>query len=244
MTNHRVVSQQEWLEARHALVAKEKALTRQQDEVASERRELPWVRVEKEYVFETPEGKKTLGELFGTKSQLMVYHFMFAPEWEEGCQSCSMVTDTTNGNVPHLAARDVAFTLVSRAPLGKLEAYKRRMGWTAPWVSSGGTEFNRDFGVTFAAEEVTETSKAYNFGTSRPYGQEMHGLSVFAKDKDGTIYRTYSTYGRGAEPLLAVYAMLDMAPKGRDEDSLPYPMAWVKRHDQYEDAKTAGSCCH
>lgn len=244
MTTHSVVSQQQWLAARRALLAKEKALTRQQDALTRERRELPWVRVEKDYVFTTPDGTKTLGELFGDKSQLMVYHFMFAPEWTEGCQSCSMATDTMNGNISHLGARDVAFTLVSRAPMEKIEEYRRRMGWTAPWVSSGASEFNRDFSVTFLEEELSETSKAYNFGTSRPYGQEMHGLSVFIKDEEGAIYHTYSTYGRGAEPLLAVYAMLDMVPKGRDEDALPYPMAWVKRHDQYEAVKQTHACCH
>lgn len=240
MTGHSVVSRQEWLDARRALLAKEKALTHQHDALARERQQLPWERVEKKYVFETPEGKKTLAELFGDKSQLLIYHFMFAPEWEQGCQSCSLVTDTMDANHLHLAARDTAFSLVSRAPMEKIAAFKKRMGWSAPWVSSYGTDFNHDFAVSFSEEEVK--GENYNFSTMPPYGQEMPGLSAFFKDADGVVYHTYSAYTRGLEALMGIYALLDMAPKGRDEDALPYPMAWVKHHDRYETAKPAGAC--
>jgi predicted dithiol-disulfide oxidoreductase (DUF899 family) len=242
MTEHTVVSQQEWLAARRAFLAKEKAFTRQQDALARERRELPWVRVEREYVLTIPGGRQTLAELFGGKSQLLIYHFMFAPEWEQGCPSCSMAADTLNANYPHLTARDVAFTIVSRAPLEKLTPFKKRMGWTLPWASSFGTTFNHDFGVSFTEDELTR--KTYNFGTARPYGgEEMQGLSAFSKDQDGAVYHTYSTYGRGPEPTLAVYSLLDMAPRGRDEDALPWPMAWVRHHDRYATAKPAEACC-
>jgi len=243
MTGHNVVSQKEWLDARLALLAKEKAFTRQQDELVRERQQLPWVRVEKTYTFETPDGKKTLAELFGDKSQLLIYHFMFGPEQQEGCPSCSMAADTLNGNYSHLHGRDIELVMVSRGPLNKFTPFKGRMGWTLPWVSSYGTTFNRDFGVTFTPEEL-QNGTDYNFGTSRPYGgQEMHGLSAFYKGDDGTVYHSYSSYGRGAEPLLAVYPLLDMAPKGRDEEDLPYPMAWVRHHDRYEAAKPAAMCC-
>ncbi len=242
MTEHTVVSQQEWLDARLALLAKEKALTRQQDALARERLQLPWVRVDNPYTFETPDGPKTLADLFGDKSQLMIYHFMFAPEWEQGCPSCSLATETLNGNYVHLNQRDVAFTLVSRARLDKIAAFKQRMGWTVPWVSSYGTGFNHDFGVSFTEAELKH--KTYNFGTVHPYGgEEMQGLSSFYKDDDGTVYHTYSSYARGPESLMGIYALLDMAPKGRDEDALPWPMAWVKHHDRYESAKPAHACC-
>jgi len=241
MTGHRVVSRQEWLDARLALLAKEKALTHQYDALVRERQQLPWQRVEKDYVFETPDGRQTLADLFGDKSQLLVYHFMFSPEAEQGCPSCSMTTDSLDGNAVHLTGRDVSLVLVSRAPMKKIAPFKKRMGWSLPWVSSNGSDFNYDFRVSFTEEEVDGNN--YNFGTSRPYGQDMQGLSAFFKDEDGTVYHTWSTYGRGPESLMAVYALLDMAPKGRDEDALPWPMAWVKHHDGYETAKPAHACC-
>lgn len=241
MTGHSVVSQQEWLDARRALLAKEKELTHKRDAVARERLQLPWVRMQKDYVFEGPEGKTKLGGLFGDKSQLMIYHFMLAPQWEAGCPSCSMATDTMDANYVHLTERDVAFAMVSRAPMGEIASFKKRMGWSVPWVSSYGTNFNHVFGVSFGEEEMK--GKNYNFGTIPPYGPEVPGLSAFYKDKDGAIYHTYSTYARGLEGIVGVYALLDMAPKGRDEDELPWPMAWVKHHDRYETAKTAAACC-
>lgn len=242
MTGHKVVSEQEWRDARVALLAKEKALTHQRDALARERQELPWVRVEKEYVFETQDGKRTLRDLFGDKSQLLIYHFMFGPEWEQGCPSCSMATDTMNANYVHVTQGDVAFAMVSRAPMAKIAPFKKRMGWTVPWVSSNDSDFNFDFAVSFTKGDPKE-SKWYNFGTTGHPSDEGHGMSAFYKDEDGVIYHTYSTYGRGPEGTLGVYALLDMTPKGRDEEKLPWPMAWVKHHDRYETAKHADACC-
>jgi predicted dithiol-disulfide oxidoreductase (DUF899 family) len=242
MMGHKVVSEKEWRLARVALLAKEKALTHQRDALARERQELPWVRVEKEYVFQTPEGKRTLGDLFGDKSQLLIYHFMFGPEWEQGCPSCSMATDTMDANYLHVTHGDVAFAMVSRAPMQKIAPFKKRMGWTVPWVSSDRSDFNFDFAVSFTNGDPKE-SNWYNFGTSNHPSDEAQGLSAFYKDTDGTVYHTYSTYGRGPEGTLGVYALLDMAPRGRDEDALPWPMAWVRHHDRYETAKHAETCC-
>lgn len=241
MTGHSVVSQTEWLEARHALLAREKALKHEQDALARQRQQLPWVRVEKEYIFDAPEEKVGLSDLFGEKSQLMIYHFMFAPEWEAGCPSCSMAADTMNANYVHLTQRDVAFAMVSRAPLGKIAAFKERLGWSVPWVSSYHSTFNQDFGVTYT--EGKPKDGWYNFATIGHPADEAHGISVFSKDEDGKIYRTYSAYARGVEGLLGVYTLLDFAPKGRDEESLPWPMAWVKHHDRYEAAKPVAACC-
>jgi predicted dithiol-disulfide oxidoreductase (DUF899 family) len=237
-----VVSQKEWRTARLALLAKEKALTHQHDQLARERQELPWVRMEKEYVFATADGKQTLRDLFGEKSQLLIYHFMFGPEWEQGCPSCSLGTDTMDANHMHLTSRDVAFAMVSRAPMEKIAVFKKRMGWAVPWVSSNENDFNYDFGVSFTKGDPKQ-SKWYNFGTSGHPSEEGPGLSAFYKDEDGVIYHTYSAYGRGLEGVLGVYALLDIAPKGRDEDALPWPMAWVKHHDRYEVAKHAEACC-
>lgn len=240
---HKVVSRSEWLDARKAHLAKEKALTRQRDALVRERRELPWVRVEKDYVFDTPHGKKTLAELFDGKSQLLVYHFMFGPEWEQGCQSCSLAAETFNANLVHVNQRDAAFVAVSRAPLSKIVPFKQRMGWNFRWVSSFETDFNKDFGVTFTKEELAN-GKIYNFGTSGFGSEEAPGFSAFYRDAQGNVFHTYSTYGRGLEGLLGVYALLDMAPRGRDEDELPYPMAWVRHRDRYENApKPAAGCC-
>ena len=230
MTTHRIVSQADWLDARRALLAKEKAFTQQREELARERRALPWVKVEKDYVFDAPEGQVTLADLFDGKGQLIVQHFMFGPDWNEGCPSCSFWTDNFNGIDVHLAHRDTAFVLVSRGPLDRLEAYRKRMGWNLRWVSSLHNDFNFDFAVSFPGEPK---EPVYNFGTIKPYGQETPGLSAFRRDDDGTIYRTYSTYARGLDMLNGAYQLLDITAKGRDEEGLAFSMAWVRRHDRY-----------
>jgi len=229
MTTHRIVSHDDWMKASKALLAREKEFTRQRDELAQARRELPWEKVEKTYVFDAPEGKVTLAELFAGKGQLIVQHFMFGPDWNEGCPSCSFWTDNFNGVDVHLAQRDTAFVLVSRGPIDRLEAYRNRMGWTVRWVSSLNNDFNFDYGVSFKPNEQDAT---YNLGTMKPYGQETPGLSAFRKGEDGAIYRTYSTYARGLDVLNGAYHLLDMTSKGRDEDP-KHPMSWVKRHDKY-----------
>ncbi|HEX4143164.1 MAG TPA: thioredoxin family protein [Pirellulales bacterium] len=243
--DHNVVSRTEWLKIRGEFLAKEKELTHLSDELARQRRELPWTRVEKNYSFTGPRGKMSLADLFDGRSQLATYHFMFGPDWEEGCPGCSYVMDHMNGAIEHLQARDVSLVLVSWAPLEKLTAFKQRMGWRFTWVSSGGCDFNRDFGVSFTPEEVASGAKAYNFGTIPPHGEENPGLSCFYQDPSRAIFHTYSTYGRGLESMLGTYAILDRAPKGRDEDGLPMPMAWVRHHDKYAPIlPQAGSCCH
>jgi predicted dithiol-disulfide oxidoreductase (DUF899 family) len=241
----KVVSKEEWLQARVLLLAKEKELTRRHDELSRQRRELPWVKVEKEYVFEAPQGKARLADLFDGRSQLVTYHFMFGPEWTEGCPSCSFLMDHVDGAIVHLNARDVTMVMVSRAPLAKVEAYKKRMGWRFPWVSSHGSDFNGDFGVSFTREQLAGGAKLYNFGSITPYGEENHGLSVFSKEARGDVFHTYSTYGRGCESFVGTYAILDLAPKGRDEEGLQSTMAWVRHHDKYEQvARLSASCCH
>jgi predicted dithiol-disulfide oxidoreductase (DUF899 family) len=230
MTAHRIVSQAEWLQASKAQLAKEKEFTRLREELARARRAMPWVKVEKDYVFDAPEGKVTLPDLFDGKGQLIVQHFMFGPDWNEGCPSCSFWTDTFNGIDLHLAHRDTAFVLVSRGPIDRLEAYRKRMGWNLRWVSSLGNDFNFDFAVSFAPDEAAPT---YNFGTIKPHGQENPGVSAFRRGDDGAIYRTYSTYARGIDMLNGAYQLLDITSKGRDEEGLPFSMAWVRRHDKY-----------
>lgn len=226
-----IVSRAEWLEARKDLLEAEKALTRARDQVSAQRRALPWVEVTENYAFEGPKGHARLPDLFGDKPQLVVQHFMFGPEWEEGCPSCSFWVDGLDRHVVHLAARNVAVAVVSRAPRAKLEAYATRMGWTAPWYSSHGSRFNYDFGVSF--EEGDD--RAYNFGTSAFAGDEAPGVSVFAKDDAGRVYHTYSTFSRGLDMLNAAYHYLDLVPRGRDEHGLPWSMAWLRRRDQYGD---------
>jgi predicted dithiol-disulfide oxidoreductase (DUF899 family) len=237
MTKHRVGTREEWLAARRELLEREKELTRRGDELARQRRELPWVRIDKEYRFQTNEGTKTLPELFDGRSQLLVYHFMFGPEWTEGCVGCSLVADHLDGPLAHLNHRDVTLVCASRASLEKLNAYKQRMGWKFPWVSSLGSDFNFDFGVSFT-EEQRANGAEYNFRWDTEPDEEAPGLSAFALD-DGVVYHTYSCYARGLDVLDGVYQLLDRAPKGRDEDALPYPQAWWRRHDEYEDAATA-----
>jgi predicted dithiol-disulfide oxidoreductase (DUF899 family) len=231
---HKVVSGEEWLAARRGFLVKEKEFTRLRDELSRQRRELPWVKVDKAYVFDGPDGKQSLSDLFAGRGQLIVYHFMFGPDWKEGCPSCSFWADNYNGVVTHLAHRDVSLVAISRAPLEKLEAYKKRMGWSFKWLSSLGNDFNRDFAVSFTPDELKEGGNNYNFATTRFSGEEAPGASVFVRGEDGGIYRSYSCYARGLDMLNGAYHLLDLVPKGRDEQGLPYPMAWVRRHDKYE----------
>jgi predicted dithiol-disulfide oxidoreductase (DUF899 family) len=245
-TAHPIVSSEEWLQARRALLEKEKALTRLRDDLSRDRRELPWVKVEKDYVFDGPQGSVTLSDLFAGRTQLMIYHFMFGPEWAEGCPSCSMVADTIDGTLAHLSQRDASLVMVSRAPIDKIEAFRKRMGWNCRWVSSNRNSFNPDYHVSFTKEEM-EGGVFYNFGMNQFPSEEAPGMSVFYKDQSGSIFHTYSAYARGLESLLGVYTLLDMTPKGRDEDQLPFTMAWVRHHDRYPEAETAHSSragCH
>lgn len=234
MAGHPVVSSEEWLAARRQLLRKEKELTRLRDELSADRRKLPRVRVEKAYGFEGPDGRRTLADLFAGRSQLVVYHFMLGPGWSEGCPSCSLIADGIDGAVPHLAARDVAVAVVSRAPFAEIEPFRRRMGWRFPWVSSYGGDFNRDFHVSFTPEEIASGVAEYNFAPAGFPIDEGPGVSVFCKDADGDIYHTYSAYARGLEPLVMAYHYLDLVPKGRDEAGLKFSMAWVRHHDRYD----------
>jgi predicted dithiol-disulfide oxidoreductase (DUF899 family) len=231
---HRVVAQEEWLAARKQLLRKEKEFTRFRDQLSAERRELPWVRVEKEYVFDAPGGKETLADLFDGRSQLMVYHFMFGPGWEQGCPSCSFVSDHIDGANWHLPRRDVTLVAVSRAPLSEIEAFKRRMGWRFTWVSSYGSDFNYDFHVSFTKDQLAQGKVEYNYDTVEGY-DELPGLSVFYRDENGAVFHTYSAYARGLDMLIGAYNYLDLAPKGRDEAALPSTMEWVRHHDRYGD---------
>jgi predicted dithiol-disulfide oxidoreductase (DUF899 family) len=230
MEAHRIVQQDEWIAARKALLAKEKEMTRALDRLSAARRALPWVKVDKAYVFDGPDGPKTLADLFDGKSQLIVYHFMFGPDWEAGCKSCTFWADNLDRTVVHLNARDTNLVLISRGPYERLAAYKQRMGWTLDWVSSLGNSFNQDYAVSFAPDEIDE--KRYNFGTLAPESEEMPGISVFARE-EGAIYHTYSTYARGIDIVNGTYNLLDLVPKGRDEEDLPFTMTWVRRRDEY-----------
>ena len=237
MESPRIVSQAEWLAARKELLKKEKEFTRLRDDLSRQRRELPWEKVEKEYVFDGQNGKETLADLFGGRSQLIVYHFMFGPEWKEGCPSCSLVSDHIDGSVAHLAARDVRLAVVSRAPLAQIEAFKKRMGWRFKWVSSYGNDFNRDYHVSFTKDEMAKGQMYYNYVMQQFPSEEGPGMSAFCKDGAGNIFHTYSSYGRGLDMLIGAYNWLDLAPKGRDEDGLAYTMAWVRHHDKYSDGQ-------
>ncbi|MBN8548348.1 MAG: DUF899 domain-containing protein [Deltaproteobacteria bacterium] len=250
---HPIVSREAWLKARKAHLAREKAFTKERDALSAERRELPWVKIDKQYVFDGPNGKVNFAELFDGRSQLLVYHFMFDPEWTQGCKSCSLVADHYNPSVIHLHHRDVTMVTISRAPIEKLLAFRKRMGWTFPWFSSLHCDFNQDFNVSFTEQELASDSTIYNY-ESRPYPiSELPGMSVFRKDSDGSIYHTYSTYARGLDMFLGVYHLLDITPKGRDEGEAP-DMSWVRHHDRYEDPtfidpwvehaqKKAQGCC-
>lgn len=247
LTHHFVVSRAQWLAERKALLQREKELNHLRDRLARERRALPWMRIAKDYVFDTLEGRRSLAELFDDRSQLLVQHFMFAPGWQQGCPSCSFMADHIDGARAHLQQRDVTLIVISRAPLADIERFRRRMGWQFKWVSSHGNDFNRDFGVTFAPEDRVEGKVFYNYDF-QPFPQdEAPGISVFYRDRAGTVFHTYSTYGRGVELMMGTYDFLDLTPKGRDEDRLDHPMAWVRHHDRYESpapAKpTESSCC-
>ena len=231
--NKQVVSREEWIEARRAFLAKEKEFTRQRDELNRRRRELPWVKVEENYVFGGPKGKETLADLFDGRSQLIVYHFMFGPGWEEGCPSCSLLADHIDGALAHLNARDVTLVVVSRAPHNQIEAFKKRMGWRFKWVSSYGNDFNRDYHVSFTKDEMAKGKVYYNYEMQEFGAEEAPGASVFYKDATGEVFHTYSTYARGGDILLGAYNYLDLTPKGRDEDGLAFTMAWVRHHDRY-----------
>ncbi|MHB2264862.1 DUF899 domain-containing protein [Aliihoeflea sp. PC F10.4] len=229
---HDVVSHDDWLATRRKFLKAEKELTRLRDKVARERLALPWVRIDKEYVFDTLEGPRTLKDLFHGRTQLLVQHFMFAPGWNEGCPSCSYMADHSDGMIQHLAHHDVTMIAVSRAPLAEIEQYRKRMGWQFEWVSSFGNDFNYDFRVSFTPEEVASGDIDYNFGEWHEIGEEWPGVSAFYKNDAGEIFRTYSTYGRGVEVMMGTYSMLDLAPKGRNEAS---GMDWVRRHDRYDE---------
>jgi predicted dithiol-disulfide oxidoreductase (DUF899 family) len=233
MKEHKIVSRDEWVAARKAHLASEKAFTRQRDALAKERRELPWVKIDKEYRFDTARGEKSLADLFDGRSQLIVQHFMFGPDWEEGCPSCSFWADGYNAFIVHLAQRDVTMIAVSNAPQQKLDAYKQRMGWTFDWVTSVDGALSRDFGVTFSAEELAAGAIHYNYTDQAFPSEEAPGASVFYRNDAGELFHTYSCYARGLDMLNAAYHYLDLAPKGRDEDDLPFPMSWVRRKDSY-----------
>jgi predicted dithiol-disulfide oxidoreductase (DUF899 family) len=253
MEPHKIVSHDEWIAARKAYLAEEKAFSKARDELARKRRELPWEKIGKAYTFDGPSGKETLADLFGGKSQLIVYHFMLGPDWEAGCPSCSLLADHFDGAVIHLAQRDVSFVVVSRAPLPQIETFKRRMGWKFKWVSSFGDDFNFDYQASASPEEKANGKVLYNYELTTFPSEERPGASVFFKNAAGEVFHTYSTYGRGLDILIGAYNFLDLAPKGRDESGLAYSMAWVRHHDRYEggavDTKASyqqpksASCC-
>jgi predicted dithiol-disulfide oxidoreductase (DUF899 family) len=232
---HAVVSKEEWIEARKRHLVREKAFTRMRDELSAERRALPWVRVEKVYRFQTAAGERTLAQLFEGCSQLVIYHFMLGPDWEEGCKSCSFWADNFNGIDVHLRHRDVTLIAVSLAPLERIECYRQRMGWGFTWVSSAGSDFNRDYHVSFSTEELREEEVEYNYRMIKLTMGEQPGISVFRKDPAGTVFHTYSCYSRGLDMLNGAYHYLDLVPKGRDEAGLRQHNEWLRRHDRYED---------
>jgi predicted dithiol-disulfide oxidoreductase (DUF899 family) len=234
-TSHKVVSHDEWIAARQNLLIKEKEFSKLQDDLSRQRRELPWERVEKEYVFDGPAGKETIAQLFAGRSQLAVYHFMFAPEWEEGCKHCSFWADNFNGTDAHLKHRDVTLVAISRAPLAKLERFKQRMGWSFKWVSSSGTNFNYDYRVSFTPEELARGEADWNYRRQKNTNADTVGISAFYKDRNENVFHTYSAYQRGVEPINGAYHFLDLMPKGRDEAGLNFAQAWVRHHDRYED---------
>ncbi len=235
MESHRVVSRNQWIEERKALLAREKEFTQLRDQLSHARRDLPWVRVDKDkdYVFDGAGGKQTLAELFAGRQQLIVYHLMFDPSWEEACPRCSFWADNFNGVLVHLNQRDVSLVAISRAPFAKLAAFQKRMGWSFNWVSSFANDFNHDYHVSFAPEQIAQGEVIYNYRLVKNSMSERPGISVFYKDPGGTIFHTYSCYARGLDMLNVAYHYLDLTPKGRDEEELPFPMAWVRYHDAY-----------
>ena len=235
MKTPKIVSKQDWLVARKEHLAREKEFTRLRDELSQQRRELPWVKVEKDYIFDTLNGRQTLADLFEGCSQLIIYHFMYGPDWQEGCPSCSFWADNFDGIGVHLNHRDITMLAVSRAPLDKLEAYKKRMGWNFRWASSYGSDFNYDYHVSFTEDEIGREEMYYNFDFRKFPREEAPGISVFLKNDEGEVFHTYSCYARGLDMLNGAYHHIDLVPKGRDEDGLPHSMAWLSRHDQYGD---------
>jgi len=260
IAGHRIVSRNEWTAERRALLAREKELTRLRDRIAAERRALPWVRVEKDYRFDTLDGRCTLADLFAGRRQLLVQHFMLAPGWEQGCSGCSFMADHNDGMLPHLAHRDVTLVAVSRAPLADIERFRQRMGWRFRWVSSHGSDFNYDFQVSFTPEDLAKGYLDYNYSTWPHAYEEWPGISIFFRNDANEVFHTYSTYARGTEVMMGTYALLDLMPKGRDEREVEYKMEWLRHHDRYEAesverAAAAGSveglmstlrngCCH
>lgn len=234
----KIVSKDEWLAARLELLAKEKELTRLRDQLNEQRRQLPRTRVTKAYTFQGPAGNESLADLFEGRSQLIVQHFMYGPDWEAGCPSCSFWADTFNGAISHLNHRDITLVVVSKAQLATLDAYKKRMGWTFRWVSSNDNDFNEDYDVSFTPEEVEAGDMYYNYRRNKFPSQEAPGVSVFFKDDEGGVFHTYSCYSRGLDILNGAYHYMDLVPKGRDEDELPWPMAWLRRHDEYDSVTT------
>lgn len=232
--SHSVVSHEEWLSARTALLTKEKEFTRMRDELSRQRRALPWERVDKQYVFDGPGGKETLAELFENRSQLVVYHFMFHPEWEEGCKNCSFWADSFNGSGIHLNQRDVTFVAISRAPLAKIESFKKRMGWNFKWVSSFHNDFNFDYHVSTTPEQRESRAVFFNYAVTNRDNKEFPGISVFYRDAEGAIFHTYSCYARGIDMMNVTYQYLDLVPGGRGEDGQEGPLTWVRYHDRYE----------
>ena len=233
LDNHRIVSKDEWLAARGALLKKEKEFTLLREKLAQQQRDMPWVLVAKEYLFDGPNGKQTLSELFDGRSQLIVYHFMYDPNWDAGCPSCSFWADNFNGIVVHLNQRDVTMIAVSKAPYSKIGEYKKRMGWNFKWVSSYDNDFNFDYHVSFTPEELSEKKAFYNYNLQDTHSPEREGVSVFYKDTAGHVFHTYSAYARGIDGLNVAYHYLDLVPKGRDEDGHEFPQFWVRRHDEY-----------
>jgi predicted dithiol-disulfide oxidoreductase (DUF899 family) len=257
MQHNRIVSQDEWLAARKQLLIKEKALTRLRDQLSAERRALPWVKVEKNYVFDGPEGKETLADLFAGRSQLIIYHFMFGPGWKDGCVGCSFLADNIDGALVHLEHHDVTYVAVSRAPLPEIAAFKKRMGWRFRWVSSYGSDFNYDFHVSFTPDEIAKGEVYYNYDMRKLQSEEMSGRSVFYKDANDDIFHTYSSYARGGDMFLGTYAFLDITPKGRNETGPNHDLSdWVRHHDRYDAGgfvdptgryvppQESASCCH
>ena len=242
-TEHKIVSADEWLAARRALLAEEKALLKAHDALAAKRRALPWVKVEKRYEFEGPDGRETLSDLFDGRSQLIIKHFMLGPDWEEGCVGCSFGADQLDGQLVHLVNHDVMLVAISRAPLAKIQAFQKRMGWHFKWVSSFGSDFNFDYHVSFTDEDRDRDRAFYNFELGRYMSDEMPGFSVFYKDEAGQVFHTYSVFARGTDQLGSTYSLLDLTPKGRNEPPGGDLTAWVRHHDKY-DQKPGNSCCH
>jgi predicted dithiol-disulfide oxidoreductase (DUF899 family) len=257
MQQNRIVSRDEWIDARKAHLAKEKMLTKLRDEVSAERRQLPWVKIEKDYIFDTPHGKRTLAELFDGRSQLIVKHFMLAPGQKDGCVGCSFETDHIESALQHIEQHDVTFVNVARAPLPEIETYKKRMGWHCKFVSSFGSDFNYDFDVSFTREQIVKGDAYYNYRKDKVPLEDQSGFSVFLKNDDGKIFHTYSTFGRGAEEVISTYMLLDLTPKGRNETGPNFNLTdWVRHHDRYDSGghvndkgqwvaapALAGSCC-